>query len=60
MKKKDVLFLLLAVITVIFIGAIGIAIAYRSVLFAALSIVGATISMGTGFYFKKRFRELNS
>ncbi|BAB06352.1 DUF5325 family protein [Halalkalibacterium halodurans] len=57
MKKENVLFLLLAIITVIGIMAIGIAIAERSILIAILAFVSIFVATGLGFTLRKKLRE---
>ncbi|MDQ0206490.1 YlaF family protein [Alkalicoccobacillus murimartini] len=59
MKKENILFLLLAAITVVCIMSIGIAVAERSIFIALLAIVGVILAMGLGFTLKKRVRENN-
>ncbi len=51
------LFLLLATITVFCIMIIGVAIAERSILIAALAVLGIIIAMGLGFSLRKKERE---
>ncbi|MCK0470602.1 DUF5325 family protein [Halalkalibacter sp. APA_J-10(15)] len=57
MKKENVLFLLLAVITVICIMSIGVAVAEKSMLIFILSIIGIFLAMGLGFTLKKKINE---
>ncbi|GAF63927.1 DUF5325 family protein [Alkalihalobacillus trypoxylicola] len=57
MKKENMLFLLLATITVFCIMIIGVAIAERSILIAALAVLGIIIAMGLGFSLRKKERE---
>ncbi|TWI55830.1 DUF5325 family protein [Halalkalibacter nanhaiisediminis] len=57
MKKENVLFLALAVITVICIMSIGVAIAERSIIIALLAIAGVFIATGLGFTLRKKLRE---
>ncbi|KGA98846.1 hypothetical protein AJ85_09170 [Alkalihalobacillus alcalophilus ATCC 27647 = CGMCC 1.3604] len=57
MKKENLLFLLLASVTVFCIMIIGVAIAERSVFIASLAILGIVVAMGLGFTLKKRARE---
>ncbi|MFC0558755.1 DUF5325 family protein [Halalkalibacter alkalisediminis] len=57
MKKENVLFLLIAIISVICIMSIGVAIAERSILIAVLSIAGVVIATGLGFTLRKKLRE---
>jgi len=57
MKKENVLFLLLAIITVLCIMSIGVAIAERSPLIAVFAIIGAFIATGIGFSLRKKLRE---
>lgn len=57
MKKENVLFLSLALVTVICIMAIGVAIAERSIFIAFLSLVGITATCGVAFSYKKKLRE---
>ena len=57
MKKENILFLALALITVICIMAIGVAIAERSILIALISLVGILFAMRIGFTLKKKLRE---
>ncbi|WP_096199201.1 DUF5325 family protein [Bacillus sp. FJAT-45350] len=59
MKKENIMFLLLAVITVICIMGIGIAVAERSLLITLLSLIGIFIATGLGFNLKKKLRESN-
>jgi hypothetical protein len=59
MKKENVLFLLIAIISVICIMSIGVAIAERSLLIAVLSIAGVIIATGLGFTLRKKVRESN-
>ncbi|GAE33801.1 DUF5325 family protein [Halalkalibacter akibai] len=59
MKKENVLFLLLAIISVICIMSIGVAIAERSLLIAILAIAGVVIATGLGFTLRKKVRESN-
>lgn len=59
MKKENVLFLLLAIISVICIMSIGVAVAERSLLIALLSIAGVVIATGLGFTLRKKVRESN-
>ncbi|MFK3937078.1 YlaF family protein [Alkalihalobacillus sp. NPDC078783] len=59
MKKENLLFLLLAAITVACIMSIGIAVAERSIIIALLAVAGVIIAMGLGFTLKKRIRENN-
>ncbi|ARK31154.1 DUF5325 family protein [Halalkalibacter krulwichiae] len=59
MKKENLLFLLLAIISVICIMSIGVAIAERSILIAFLSIAGVIIATGLGFTLRKKVRESN-
>ena len=57
MKKENILFLTLAIITVVCIMAIGVAIAERSLIIAALALIGITIACGIGFSLRKKLRE---
>ncbi|WP_059104985.1 DUF5325 family protein [Shouchella shacheensis] len=57
MKKENLLFLLLSIISVICIMSIGVAVAERSVLIAIFACVGLVIAMGLGFTLKKKGRE---
>ncbi|MBP3952175.1 DUF6358 family protein [Halalkalibacter suaedae] len=57
MKKENVLFLLLATITVICIMSIGVAVAERSLLISFISIAGVVIATGLGFTLRKKVRE---
>ncbi|MCM3759298.1 YlaF family protein [Alkalihalobacillus oceani] len=57
MKKENMLFLLLAVITVLCIMSIGVAIAERSTLIGFLAFIGILIAMGLGFNLRKKLRE---
>ncbi|MCM3713052.1 DUF5325 family protein [Halalkalibacter oceani] len=57
MKKENMLFLLLAVITVLCIMSIGVAIAERSTLIGILAFIGILIAMGLGFNLRKKLRE---
>ncbi|WP_017727147.1 DUF5325 family protein [Halalkalibacterium ligniniphilum] len=57
MKKENVMFLLLAIITVVCIMAIGVAIAERSLLIAFLAFAGVFIACGIGFTLRKKLRE---
>lgn len=57
MKKENILFLLLAVITVLCIMSIGVAIAERSTLIGVLAFIGILIAMGLGFNLRKKLRE---
>ncbi|GAE29923.1 DUF5325 family protein [Alkalihalobacillus hemicellulosilyticus] len=57
MKKENVLFLLLAVITVICIMSIGVAVAEKSMLIFILSIIGIFLAMRLGFTLKKKLNE---
>lgn len=57
MKKENVLFLSLAIITVICIMSIGVAIAERSPLIGLLAIIGVFIATGLGFTLRKKLRE---
>ncbi|WP_332693836.1 DUF5325 family protein [Halalkalibacter lacteus] len=59
MKKENVLFLLLAAITVICIMSIGVAVAERSILIAILAIAGVFVATGLGFTLRKKVRESN-
>jgi FtsH-binding integral membrane protein len=59
MKKENVLFLLLAVITVICIMSIGVAVAEKSILIAILAVAGIFIATGLGFTLRKKIRESN-
>ncbi|TSB45295.1 YlaF family protein [Alkalicoccobacillus porphyridii] len=59
MKKENLLFLLLAFITVMCIMSVGIAIAERSIFIGLLAVVGVILAMGLGFSLKKRIREQN-
>ncbi|MFC0470572.1 DUF5325 family protein [Halalkalibacter kiskunsagensis] len=59
MKKENVLFLLLAAITVICIMSIGVAVAERSILIALLAIAGVILATGLGFTLRKKLRESN-
>ncbi|MDE5413121.1 DUF5325 family protein [Alkalihalobacterium chitinilyticum] len=57
MKKENILFLTLAIVTVIGIMAIGVAIAERSILIGILSLLGITVACGMGFSLRKKLRE---
>ncbi|NEU29514.1 YlaF family protein [bacterium LRH843] len=57
MKKENVQFLSLAIITVICIMSIGVAIAERSPLIAVLALAGVIIATGLGFTLRKKLRE---
>ncbi|WP_216828117.1 DUF5325 family protein [Alkalihalobacterium elongatum] len=57
MKKENILFLTLAIATVIAIMAIGVAIAERSILIGILSLIGITAACGMGFSLRKKLRE---
>ncbi|MFV8826995.1 DUF5325 family protein [Alkalihalobacterium sp. APHAB7] len=57
MKKENILFLTLAIVTVIGIMAIGVAIAERSILIGLLSLLGITAACGMGFSLRKKLRE---
>ena len=57
MKKENILFLTLAIITVIGIMGIGIAIAERSILIVTISLLGIFIAMRIGFSLRKKLRE---
>ncbi|WP_227935674.1 DUF5325 family protein [Alkalihalobacillus deserti] len=59
MKKENVLFLLLATISVICIMSIGVAIAEKSFLIGILAIAGVIIATGLGFTLRKKLRESN-
>lgn len=54
MKKENILFLLLSIITVICIMAIGVAIAEKSIFIAGIALIGIVVSMGLGFSLKKK------
>ncbi|WP_026674436.1 DUF5325 family protein [Alkalihalobacterium bogoriense] len=57
MKKENLLFLTLAIVTVICIMAIGIAIAERSIVIALLAVIGMIVATGLGFTLRKKIRE---
>ncbi|UOE92987.1 DUF5325 family protein [Alkalihalobacillus sp. LMS39] len=57
MKKENLLFLTLAIVTVICIMAIGIAIAERSIVIALLAVIGMVVATGLGFTLRKKIRE---
>ncbi|WP_078554940.1 DUF5325 family protein [Bacillus alkalicellulosilyticus] len=57
MKKENILFLLLAIITVACIMAIAIAIAERSILIAIFAIVGIAIAGGIGSILRRKVQE---
>ncbi|WP_100373346.1 DUF5325 family protein [Bacillus sp. FJAT-45037] len=59
MKKENVLFLLLAIITVLCIMSIGVAVAERSMIIALLSLVGITIALFLGISLRKKRREVS-
>ncbi len=59
MKKENILFLTLSIVTVICIMAIGVAIAEKSLLIAVLAIIGIFIATGLGFSLRKKRREFN-
>ncbi|GGH74299.1 CHASE2 domain-containing sensor protein [Pullulanibacillus pueri] len=55
----NILFFLLAVLTVASLVAIGYGIAVASPLFTILSIVGVFVFMGVGFTLKSKLRQQN-
>ncbi|ADC48266.1 hypothetical protein BpOF4_00990 [Alkalihalophilus pseudofirmus OF4] len=57
MKKENVLFLLLAVITVICIMSIGVAVAERSIVIALLALIGIVIALFLGISLRKKVTE---
>ncbi|ERN53095.1 DUF5325 family protein [Alkalihalophilus marmarensis] len=57
MKKENVLFLLLAVITVICIMSIGVAVAERSIVIALLALIGIVIALFLGISLRKKVNE---
>lgn len=57
MKKENMIFLMLSIITVAFISSIGIAISMASLALAIGGIVGTIVTMGIGFTLKKKWRE---
>ncbi|MEC2072952.1 DUF5325 family protein [Alkalihalophilus marmarensis] len=57
MKKENVLFLLLAVITVICIMSIGVAVAERSIVIALLALIGIVIALFLGISLRKKLNE---
>lgn len=57
MKKENVLFLILAILTVFGIMAIGVAIAERSFLIALISLAVIIFACGIGFSLRKKLRE---
>lgn len=59
MKKINVLFLGLAIVTVISLMSIGVAIAERSILGIVFAMTATILIMGFGFMLKKRMREAN-
>ncbi|MDV2685279.1 DUF5325 family protein [Alkalihalophilus sp. As8PL] len=59
MKKENVLFLLLAIITVICIMSIGVAVAERSIIIALLSVVGIVIALFLGISLRKKINEVS-
>ncbi|WP_054710045.1 DUF5325 family protein [Bacillus sp. JCM 19041] len=54
MKKENVLFLTLSIITVICIMGIGVAVAERSLPIAIVSILGIFLSMGWALAYEKK------
>ncbi|WP_078391622.1 DUF5325 family protein [Shouchella patagoniensis] len=60
MKKENVLFLTLSIITVICIMGIGVAVAERSLPIAIVSILGIFLSMGLGFSLRKKNANIQS
>ncbi len=57
MRKENVLFLTLSIITVICIMAIGVAIAERSILIAVIAFTGIFIAMRLAFILRKKRSE---
>ncbi len=57
MRKENVMFLLLAIITVLCIMSIGIAVAERSLLIAFLALGGAVIATWLGFILRKKVQK---
>ncbi|WP_088104958.1 DUF5325 family protein [Halalkalibacter urbisdiaboli] len=57
MKKENIWFMLLAILTVLCIMSIGVAIAERSIIIALLATAGMIISTGLGFSLRKKVRE---
>jgi hypothetical protein len=60
LKKENVLFLTLSIITVICIMGIGVAVAERSLPIAIVSILGIFLSMGLGFSLRKKNANIQS
>jgi hypothetical protein len=54
LKKENLLFLTLSIITVLCIMAIGVAVAERSLVIAIVAILGIFLSMGLGFSRRKK------
>ena len=59
MKSVQPIFLFFAVLSAACIMGIGVAIAEKSVLGIAVSIIGLLITMGIGFTVKRRMRNKN-
>lgn len=57
MKNKNIIFLVLAIITVGFLMLIGISISEGSIIGIILSILGTILIMGLGFTAKRNLRE---
>lgn len=57
MKKENVLFLMLAILTVFGIMAIGVAIAERSAMIGLFSFAVIAFACGIGFSLRKKLRE---
>lgn len=57
MKKENIIFLILSIISVAFVSSIGIAISIPSTTLAIIGILGTILTMGLGFSLKKKWRE---
>jgi drug/metabolite transporter (DMT)-like permease len=56
MKKKNLIFLFIAVMGVFFFGLTGVSVAERNLLGVVLSLLASIMVIGVGFMLKKKWR----